>query len=420
MPSLPMRSVGIPHLVIALATAFCLLGSSTVTGAVGQQSAKVTPQAHHRTDSRCPSQDAVNAALVNASASMEQAHYSDAAQTLSPLSPLDCDARVSLLLAAALEAGGDLPGAEQTLDHAHSIWPANTSIATSLAREYFGARDVDKAAQALTHFHAAATTPLQEMELAVIVYFSAHQLVSAQAVAEMAYKTYPSIHTLLLLANALQLQGRYPDVNRLLGDKRAMYTDSPEFLITLAESESDASIFPAAGKDLERAIALGPKSYQAHYLLGYVLARIHDVDRAIDEYRTAIELNPSQPRTYYQLALALGEKQDQAGEEHALEQALAADDHYAPAHYEIGKILMDENRPSDAVSHLIAAIQYNPNSEEACYLLVRAYADLGEKDKSNAMVKRLIALRKANRPGTEKSAENKDGTHPAANLATNP
>jgi tetratricopeptide (TPR) repeat protein len=416
MPNLPMRSIGISHLVTALATAFCLLDSSTVTGAAGQQGVKVTPQAHHGTDSRCPAQDAVNAALVNASASMEQARYSDAAQTLSPLSPLDCDARVSLLLAAALEASGDLPGAEQTLEHAHSIWLANTSIATSLAREYFGARDVGKAAQALAHFHATATTPLQEMDLAVIVYFSAHQLVSAQAVAEMAYKTYPSIHTLLLLANALQLQGRYPDVDRLLGDKRATYADSPEFLITLAESESDASIFPAARKDLERAISLNPKSYQAHYLLGYVLARVHDVDRAIGEYHIAIELDPGQPRTYYQLALALETKQDQAGEEHALEQALAADDHYAPAHCEIGKILIDENRLADAVSHLTAAIQYNPSSEEAYYLLVRAYAGLGEKDKSNAMVKRLIAVRKANRPG----AENKVSSHPAADLATNP
>jgi Flp pilus assembly protein TadD len=412
MPNLPMRSAAIPPLVIA----FCLLGTSTVTRAAGQQSAKATPQSHPGTFNRCPSLDAVNAALVNASTAIEQARYSDAAQTLSPLLHLDCDARVSLLLAAALEASGDLPGAEQTLEHAHSIWPANTSIATSLAREYYGAREVSKAAQVLAHFHATATTPLQEMDLAVIVDFSAHQLVSAQAVAAMAYKTYPSIHTLLLLANALQLQGRYPDVNRLLGDQRATYADSPEFLITLAESESDASIFPAARKDLERAISLNPKSNQAHYLLGYVLARINDVDGAIGEYRTAIELDPGQPRTYYQLALALGIKQDQAGAEHALEQALAADDHYAPAHCEIGRILIDENRPADAVSHLNAAIQYNPSSEEAYYLLVRAYARLGEKDKSNAMVKRLIAVKKANRP----AAENKDSNHPVADHATNP
>ena len=405
MPNLSMKSVGIPTLVIALATAVCLLGSSVVAGAVGQQSANAAHQQHRGGDSRCPAHDVVNAALGNASALMEQARYSDAAQVLSPLFPLNCDARVSLLLAAAFEASGDLPKAEHTLEHAHSIWPANTSIAASLAREYFGAGDKDKAVQALTHFHATATTPQQEMDLAVIVYFSAHQLVSAQTVAEMAYKTYPSIHTLLLLANALQLQGRYPDVNRLLEDKRTAYADSPEFFITLAESESDAAIYSAARQDLERAISLNPKSHQAHYLLGYVLAKLNDVDGAIGEYHTAIELDPGQPRTYYQLALALGTKQDQVGEEHALEQALAADGHYAPAHCEMGKILMDENRLADAVSHLNAAIEYNPSSEEAYYLLVRAYADLGEKDKSKDMVKRLMAVRKANRPAAGNHAD---------------
>jgi tetratricopeptide (TPR) repeat protein len=152
------------------------------------------------------------------------------------------------------------------------------------------------------------------MELAVLVYLPAHQLVSAQAVAEAAYKTYPSVHTLLLLANALQLQGRYPDVNRILGSKRDTYADSPEFFITLAESEFDASIYPAAQEDLEHAISLDAKSYQAHYLLGNVLARQNDADRAVAEYRLAIDLAPNQPRTYFQLALALRSRQDEAGE----------------------------------------------------------------------------------------------------------
>lgn len=248
--------------------------------------------------------------------------------------------------------------------------------------------------------------------MAVVVYFAAHQLVSAQAVAQAAYKFYPSVHTLLLLANALQLQGRYPDVNRLLAGKRGMYTDSPEFFITLAESEFDASIYAAARADLERAIALDSKSYQAHYLLGNVLFKLNDADRAIAEYRLAIGLAPDQPRTYFQLALVLRSRQDQAGEQQLLEQALAADDHYAPAQCEMGRILLDEHRPADAVSHLSAAIQYNPRSEEAYFLLARAYAGLGEKDKSDEMVKRLVAVRKENRPGPDNRNQPRSAANP--------
>lgn len=68
---------------------------------------------------------------------------------------------------------------------------------------------------------------------------------------------------MLLLANALQLEGRYPHANRLLQDKRETYADRPEFFITLAESESDAAIYPQARKDLERATACAEASWWA-------------------------------------------------------------------------------------------------------------------------------------------------------------
>jgi tetratricopeptide (TPR) repeat protein len=347
---------------------------------------------------------------------MEQAQYQNAAAALQSLSAASCDARVSLLLAAAFDGDNDVPKATETLQRAHSIWPSNNSIATSLAREYLAVRQVDKAVQALAHFHVTAATPLQEIDLAVVVYLDGQQLVPAQAAAAAAYKSYPSLHTLLMLANALQLEGRYPDVNRLLGDKRATYGASPEFLITLAESEFDAGIYAPAREDLEHAISLNQNLYQAHYLLGNTLFKLHDVDNAIAEYHLAIALAPDQPRTYFQLALVLRSKQDEAGEERVLVQALAADDHYAPAHCEMGRLLLEEHRPADAVSHLTSAIQYNPRSEEAYFLLARAYAGLGEKDKSNEMVKRLITVRKENRPSTE----NKNGRDPSVKQETGP
>ena len=401
-------------LITALAAA-CLPGSP-VARAVVAQNAQPAPRVHSETNKACPSQESLNAALAQASTLMVQAHYQDAVGVLKPVAGILCDPRISLLLAAAFEAGGDASQATEVLQFAHSMWSSNNSIAASLAREYLNAGQANKAAQALAHFHSTASTPQQELEEAVLVYFAAHQLVSAQAAAEAAYKSYPSLHTLLLLTNALQLEGRYPDVNRLLGDKRKTYADSPAFFITLAESESDASIYPAASEDLEHAIALDPKSHQAHYLLGYVLSRLNQTDRAIAEFHTAIDLAPDQPRAYYQLALALRSKQDEAGEEQALNRALAIDDHYAPAQCEMGRILLEEHRNADAVSHLNSAIQYNPRSEEGYFLLAKAYAGLGDKDKSDEMVKRLVLVRKENRA----TPSQKNKTPPPPNQPENP
>lgn len=205
-----------------------------------------------------------------------------------------------------------------------------------------------------------------------------------------------------MLANVLQLEGKYPAVNRLLGSKRSTYANSARFLITLAESEYDASMWTSARKDIEHAILLDGSSFQAHCILGNVFVRLGDRDRAIPEYQEAIQLAPKEPRTYFHLALVYRTKNDTADEERTLEQALAANDHYAPAHCEMGRILIEQGRLQDAVNHLKMAVKYNSDSEEAYFLLVRAYAKLGEKSQAETMVKRLIAVRKANRRGQVK------------------
>ena len=358
----------------------------------------------------------MDAVLGKASVLMSQSQYQEAAAALQPLSENNCDPRVSLLLAAASEGEGDTVKATTVLQQAHAAWPANNSIAASLARQYLAAKDVNRATNALSHFHATAETSEQEMQMAAVVYLAAHQLVQAQTIAEASYKFHPSARTLLLLANILQMQGRYPDVDRLLQAQRKTYADSPEFFVTLAESEFDASDYAEARQDLQRAIALDAASYQAHYLLGNVLFRSHDTDGAIAEYRKAIELAPSQPRAYFQLALALRSKQDQAGEQDMLQQALTADEHYAPAQCEIGGLLLDDHHPADAVSHLTAAIDDNPRYEKSYYLLAKAYAQLGEKDKSEQIVQRLLAIRDKNRPGPGDKNEN----HFDLNQSTSP
>ncbi len=401
--------------LIATLMAGCFIGGPRV-GATAYRITESASSTRPESDKKCPARSDRDIALAKASALLGQSRFQDAAALLQPVSAMDCDARVSLLLAAAFEGEGNSPKAAEVLQAAHAVWPSNDSIAVSLAREYLAVREVDKAVKSLAHFHATADTPEQEMQMAVVVYLAGHQLVSAQKVAEAAYRFYPSEDTLLLLANSLQMQGRYPDVNRILGNQRGMYGNSPKFFITLAESELDASNYPAARQDSERAISLDSNLYQAHYILGNVLFKLSDMDGAIAEYRVAINLAPDQPRTYFQLAQVLQAKQDEAGEQHALEEALATDSHYAPAQCEMGRILLEQHRATDAVDHLTAAIQSNPHSEKAYFLLARAYAQLGEKDKSDQMVKRLQAVKKENRP----SAGGKNENHPAADQSTSP
>ena len=331
---------------------------------------------------------------------MQQSQYEEAADGLKNLGQNSCDPRTSLLLAAALEGEGNLESAETILEQSLKTWPTNNSIAASLAREYFTDKQVEKAVAALQHFQPTPTTPLQELELAAVVDISGHQLTAAEVAAEQAYKSYPSIGTILLLANSLQLQGRFKDVVALLNSKRDAYSSSAPFFITLAESEYDSVLYDTACTDLQRAIALNGQSYQAHLLLGNVWTKLGETDKALKEYRLSIEQSPRQPRSHYQLALALEAAHDQDGAKNELTEALEIDNAYAPAHFELGRLLMNENQVSEAISHLNHAVQENPNSEQAYFLLAKAYSQTGDKDKSQEMARRLEEVRNANARAT--------------------
>ena len=379
---------------IAVLAAGCLEGGAAARAARGVPRALVS-QNHHAVGRKCPLQSEVEASLGRASNLMEQARFQDAAALLQPLADSNCDPRISLLFAAAFEGQGNVTQAASVLRRAHSVWPSNNSIAASLAREYVSMGKTNNAVAALNHFHATPSTRPQEMRLAVLVFLAANRLPSALAVAQVAYKAYPSLDSLLLLANVLQVEGRYPDVNRILEGKRRTYADSPKFLITIAESELDAKMYPAAQRDLEHAIAFNPQSYAAHYVLGNVLTISGNPTRALDEYRTAIKLSPEQPRTYYQAGRVLETMGHDDEAQSWFQKALSVGPSYAPAYCELGKLEMRKNQLQKAADNFNQAISYNPAIQEAHYLLIQTYARLGERDKSRTALNQWMAYKKS-------------------------
>ncbi|AXC15785.1 TPR repeat:Sel1-like repeat:Sel1-like repeat [Acidisarcina polymorpha] len=388
-----------------LAAAWLFL-SLAAGGSAEVQSSPGIRQPALKLDPRCPGSEGINKLLMDSSAALQQGNYAATIQILQPFSSYICDPRVNLLLAAAFESSGDLPAAEQTLRQALSDWPANTAISTSLAREYLGSGEAQNAAEALRNFRATSRTPWQEIQMGVTVFLAAHQLEKAKALAEFGYRNYPSSQSLLLFANALQLEGRYKEVIALLESQKSIYQNSAPFLATLAESQYDAAIYDRARTNAERAISLDGNLYAAHYLLGNILLKLSDPEPAAAEYRKALELEPDQPRTYYYLALALRAQHDENDEEAILAKAIALDDHYALAHCEMGRILLNQDRLADAVAQLNLAVDDNASSEQAYYLLSRAYSRLGDKENADAMAKRLTAIRKNNHRGSTRSLGN--------------
>jgi tetratricopeptide (TPR) repeat protein len=379
------------------------LAGSPAAIKAGQTSSQPRRELESGTARKRPSAEEVRSALARATSLLRDGRYPDAAEALQSLSCLGCDPRVSLLLAAALEGSGEPSRARQTLEEAHSLWPANNSIATALARQYLLIGRASQAAEVLASCDVSATTPPQELALRVQVELTVNNLLEAERVAKLAYHAHPSEDSMLLLANVLQMQGRGDGVVSFLQGKRDQYRSSPKFLITLAESEYDTPNYAASRRDLEQAISVDPASEQAHYLLGNTLVQLKDVDRAISEYNTAIRLSPRKPRTHYALALALLLRADDAGAERSLRESLAIDPQYAPAHFDLGKLYKKQGRLPRAVEEFKNAINSNPQYAAAYYQLGETYCQMGDASDSAEAFKLFNSIKEKRRssPGRD-------------------
>jgi Flp pilus assembly protein TadD len=378
---------------VAITCAAIWLSGSLVAGRGPKEGPAVGRQVSTGGARNEPSAEEVRSALSRASKLIEGGRYQDAAKTLEGLSCLRCDARISLLLAAALEGSGDSSRPRQILGEAHSLWPSNNSIATALARQYLLIDRAGEAAEALSSAHVSATTPLQELVLRVEVYLAVNRLPDAERVAKIAYKAHPSEGPTLLLANVLQMQGRAQEAANFLQAKRSRYQNSPKLLMTLAESQYDTASYEAARSNLTKAISLDPASDQAHYLLGNTLVKLREVDRAVAEYRTAIRLAPRRPRTHCSLAIALGLLGDDAGAEQSLNESLAIDNRYAPAHCELGKLYKKQGHLPEAVEEFKNAIRYNPKYSAPYYQLAMTYRQLGNRHDSEEAFKMFRSVK---------------------------
>src|SRR5262250_2537064 len=101
------------------------------------------------------------------------------------------------------------------------------------------------------------------------------------------------------------------------------------------------------------------------------LARQKSWDEAIADYRKALELEPNDALTHYDLALALKYKGEAAHAVEEFQAALRLKPNWADAHYGIGATWYDLHDQAAAVTELRTAISLHPSHAGAHRMLAR-------------------------------------------------
>jgi Flp pilus assembly protein TadD len=157
---------------------------------------------------------------------------------------------------------------------------------------------------------------------------------------------------------------------------------------------------PAGAANVFRtAIALRPKDTTARFFLATSLESAGDYDGALSEYRELLAIDSKSAEGHLGLGVLLvklgGEKINEGIQE--LARAITLNGELYEARITIGRALIQQGRPNEAVEHLQRAVELAPRNPEPHYQLALAYRRLGKTQEAaaeEAIIQKLHAERR--------------------------
>jgi tetratricopeptide (TPR) repeat protein len=174
----------------------------------------------------------------------------------------------------------------------------------------------------------------------------------------------------------------------------------------LGRLDYDAGQYKAAVDRFEHVVATEPGFVRAYDNLGLCYEALNDPDRALPQYRKAVELNRAAKVKSPWPAINFGTLLRNRGElkeaEATLREAVSEEDGLAQAHYQLGLVLEQEERSGDAVAQLKRAADRDPAYAEPYYALARIYRRQGHADAAAQAIATFERLHDASRAGAAK------------------
>ncbi len=165
----------------------------------------------------------------------------------------------------------------------------------------------------------------------------------------------------------------------------------------LGRLDYDGHRYPEAIRHFQHAIELDARMARAYDNLGLCYYYQNQNDLAVENYRKAIELDrdapyPS-PWPYLNLAITLQFQSKFSEAETNLRHALLIDPNFAQAHFQLGLVLEQTERPEAAIEELRQAAKLDAGYAEPHMAMARIYRRLGKEDDARQEAQTYLRLR---------------------------
>jgi tetratricopeptide (TPR) repeat protein len=144
-----------------------------------------------------------------------------------------------------------------------------------------------------------------------------------------------------------------------------------------------------AMEDYRRALELDPDLGEARHRLADLLLAGQHYEEANEHIRTLLRQQPNDPVLLLSWARAIRGQGELNRPEIILEQLLEQNPNSAPALEELGKLAMARGKIQDAVGYLLSALQNSPRLAQANYSLYLCLVRLGRTEEAAPYVKRF-------------------------------
>jgi tetratricopeptide (TPR) repeat protein len=171
----------------------------------------------------------------------------------------------------------------------------------------------------------------------------------------------PSPEFFIFAAQMCERQNDIAQARQNLQRALAMWPGNPDVLRAAARMEDRQGNLPLAETLYQQAVTSNPQNAAAHNDLGLCLAREGKLEQSLRVIEQAVQMQPDKALYRNNAATVLVEmRHDQRALAH-----LAAVHNPAEANFNLAQLMVDRNRPTDAVQYFQAALQLNPGMTQA-------------------------------------------------------
>jgi tetratricopeptide (TPR) repeat protein len=126
---------------------------------------------------------------------------------------------------------------------------------------------------------------------------------------------------------------------------------------------------------------------------GQLLVVQSQFDQAQEAFRKSIARHPANALAHFELGKLLYQNNDLPGAKAALREAVRLEQNNPQYRQKLGAICLALKEIDEAIVHLESAMTLNPHSSQALYSLSQAYQRKGEREKAAGLMKRFQALK---------------------------